>query len=141
MCAKNNSLGKLTVYFDNPFWVGVFERVEGKRFSACKITFGAEPKDCEVWEFVLKNYGKLKFSPSVKAEQKQTADNPKRRLRNAKKQLKNTGVGIKSQQALAAEREAVKNERKKNKKEQKAFKEQYLYELKKQKRKKKHKGR
>ena len=30
----------LTVFFDNPFWVGVFERVEGGKLSACKVTFG-----------------------------------------------------------------------------------------------------
>lgn len=136
-----NNLGKLTVYFDDPFWVGVFERVDDKMLSACKVTFGTEPKDCEVWDFVLKNYSKLKFSPSVKTQQKQTADSPKRRLRNAKKQLKNSGIGTKSQQALAAEREAAKNERQKNIKEQKELKKQHLFEQKKQKRKKKHKGR
>ena len=40
----------LTVYFDDPFWVGVFERAEGGKLSAARITFGAEPKDHEVWE-------------------------------------------------------------------------------------------
>ena len=37
--------GKLTVYFEDPFWVGVFERVEEGKLSVCKVTFGAEPKD------------------------------------------------------------------------------------------------
>ena len=46
---------KLTVYFDDPFWVGVFERIEDRKLSVCKVTFGAEPKDYEVWEFVLKH--------------------------------------------------------------------------------------
>ena len=57
--------GKLTVYFEDPFWVGVFERIEGGKLSVCKVTFGAEPKDYEVWAFVLKSYDQLKFSPSV----------------------------------------------------------------------------
>ncbi len=39
---------KLTVFFEEPFWVGVFERTEGGRLSACKVTFGAEPKEYEV---------------------------------------------------------------------------------------------
>ena len=52
------SYGKLTVYFDEPFWVGVFERIDGGKLSVCKVTFGAEPKDCEVLEFVLKNYSR-----------------------------------------------------------------------------------
>ena len=59
--------GKLTVFFEEPFWVGVFERVENGKLSACKVTFGAEPRDNEVWEFVLKNYDRLRFSPSVDA--------------------------------------------------------------------------
>ena len=32
--------GKLTVYFDEPFWVGVFERCDNGKLSVCKITFG-----------------------------------------------------------------------------------------------------
>ena len=40
--------GKLTVYFDEPFWVGVFERCDNGKLSVCKITFGAEPKEQEI---------------------------------------------------------------------------------------------
>ena len=35
----------LKVFFENPFWVGVFERIEDGKLSVCKVTFGAEPKD------------------------------------------------------------------------------------------------
>ena len=31
--------GKLTVFFEEPFWVGVFERVSDGQMSVCKITF------------------------------------------------------------------------------------------------------
>ena len=34
------------------FWVGVFERVSEGKLSVCKITFGAEPKDYEIYDFV-----------------------------------------------------------------------------------------
>ena len=37
--------GRLTVYFEDPFWIGVFERIENGKLSAAKVTFGAEPKD------------------------------------------------------------------------------------------------
>ena len=57
---------KLTVFFEEPFWVGVFEQVSEGRLSVCKHTFGAEPKDYEVWGYILKNYYKLKPSPAVK---------------------------------------------------------------------------
>lgn len=31
---------KLTVLFEDPFWIGVVERIEADRLTACKITFG-----------------------------------------------------------------------------------------------------
>ena len=42
---------KLTVFFEAPFWIGVFERIERRKLSVCKVVFGAEPKDYEVWEY------------------------------------------------------------------------------------------
>ena len=104
--------GKLTVFFEEPFWVGVFERVSDGQMSVCKITFGAEPKDYEVLEFILSQYYKLKFSPAVEVEVRKTADNPKRRQRDAHKQVQNSGIGTKSQQALQMQREEMKTERK-----------------------------
>ena len=68
----------LTVFFEGTFWVGVFERVEDGRLSVCRVVFGSEPRDCEVWEFVLKNYYGLKFSPAVEVVVKDERVNPKR---------------------------------------------------------------
>ena len=36
--------GKLTVFFEKPFWVGVFERVSDGKLSVCKVTFGADAR-------------------------------------------------------------------------------------------------
>ena len=44
--------GKLTVFFEEPFWVGIFERIEDGKLSVAKVTFGAEPKDYEVIGFL-----------------------------------------------------------------------------------------
>ena len=68
----------LTVLFDAPFWVGIFERVENGRLTVAKVTFGAEPKDYEVHDFVLWHFYDLKFSPTVAAEEHHASDNPKR---------------------------------------------------------------
>lgn len=35
---------KLTVLFNEPFWIGVFEVYENDCYKACKVTFGSEPK-------------------------------------------------------------------------------------------------
>ena len=137
----DSNYGKLTVYFENPFWVGVFERIENGKLSVCKVTFGAEPKDYEVWEFVLKKYYQLKFSPSVDVVVKKEATNPKRVQREARKQAATAGIGTKSQQALQLQREENKLERKSVSREQREAEKQRQFELKQQKRKEKHRGR
>ena len=72
---------KLTVYFAEPFWVGVFERICDGKLSVAKVTFGAEPKDYDIQEFVLKHYYDLQFSPAVETIVKKDKKNPKRVLR------------------------------------------------------------
>lgn len=131
---------KLTVYFEEPFWKGVFERVSDGKLSVCKVTFGAEPKDYEIWDFVLRSYSALNFSPAVAAEIKQTADNPKRRQRMVKKQLQDPGIGTKSQQALQMQREEMKTERRQLGREQKEAQRQRQFDLRQQKRREKHRG-
>ena len=136
----NRAISKLTVNFENPFWIGVFERIENGKLSVCKVTFGAEPKDYAIQEFVLKNYYSLQFSPAVTTVVKETIRNPKRMQREAKKQLQTTGVGTKSQEALKLQHEQCKQERKIRSKEQKEAEEQRMFELKQRRRLEKHKG-
>lgn len=132
--------GKLTVYFDEPFWVGVFERIEDGKLSAAKVTFGTEPKDYEVYEFVLKHYYSLQFSPAVATVVKEVKRNPKRMQRDVKKQLQDTGIGTKSQQALKLQQEQNKQSRKVKSREQKLSEAERLFELKQQKKKDRHRG-
>ena len=133
--------GKLTVFFDEPFWVGVFERVSGGKLSVCKVMFGAEPKDYEVYEFVLKNYYRLRFSPAVVTDVKETGRNPKRVQSEVWKQVQNIGIGTKSQQALKLQQEQLKIERKIASREKREAEKQRQFELKQQERKEKHRGR
>lgn len=137
----DSSSVKLTVFFEEPFWIGVFERIENGKLSVCKVTFGAEPKDYEVWEFVLRYYYQLKFSPSVDVVVKKEVTNPKRVQREARKQSASSGIGTKSQQALQLQREENKLERKTISREQREAEKQRQFELKQQKRKEKHRGR
>lgn len=131
---------KLTIFFDEPFWVGVFEELDGKRLSVCRVVFGAEPTDAQIYAFILRYFNQLRFSPPVKTEIKQKADNPKRRQKNARKQLEKSGVGTKSQQAIQKQYEENKLERKQKSREQKEAEKLRLFELKQQKRKEKHRG-
>ena len=132
--------GKLTVFFEEPFWVGVFERIEDGKLSVAKVTFGAEPKDSEVYDFILMHYYSLRYSPAVPTVVKETKKNLKRMRREAQKQLQNTGIGTKSQQALKLQQEQNKCERKAKSREQKSAEAKRLFELKQQKKKDKHRG-
>ena len=131
---------KLTVFFEAPFWVGVFECIEKGKLSVCKVTFGAEPKDYEVWEYLLKNYSRLHFSPSVETVVKKEAVNPKRLQRQIRKETAATGIGTKSQQALKLQQEQNKQERKVRSREKKEADELRMFELKQQKKREKHRG-
>lgn len=42
----------LKVYYEEPFWVGVFERIENQQLSVCKITFGLEPQDQDIYQMI-----------------------------------------------------------------------------------------
>ena len=130
----------LTVFFEDPFWVGVFERIDDGKLSVCKVTFGAEPKDYDVWEFVLRHYDELVFSPAVETEMRQIADNPKRRLRNVRKQTERSGIGTKSQQALQLQREELKTEHRQISREQRDAETQRRFEMKQLKKKEKRRG-
>ena len=131
--------GKLTIYFEDPFWVGVFERIENRKLSVAKVTFGGEPKDYEVLEFINRNYYHLQFSPAVETVVKDTKKNPKRAQRDAKKQTLETGIGTKSQQALKLQQEQNKQERKVRSREQRDAESQRLFELKQMKKREKRK--
>ena len=131
---------RLTVYFEEPFWVGIFERISEEGLSVCKVTFGAEPKDYEIYDFILKNYCRLRFSPSVKARVKEKHKNPKRLQREVHKQVENIGIGTKSQQALKLQQEQMKDTKKAAKKLRKEEESKRSFELKQQKKKEKHRG-
>lgn len=138
---KNGGISELTVLFEEPFWVGILERSDGKRYEVCKIVFGGEPTDGEVYEFLLKNYNRLRFSRPVKAEPvTERKINPKRMQRIVRRSTENTGIGTKAQQALSREREQNKLERKAKSRAEKEEEKELRFEQKQQKKKEKKKG-
>lgn len=131
----------LTLLFENPFWIGLYEHFDEGRYEVCKITFGAEPKDYEVYEFLLRNRYKLKFSPPVKMEKtEEHKTNPKRMQREINRQLQDKGIGTKAQQALKLQHEQNKMERKTKSKMQREAEKERQYALQQEKKKEKHRG-
>ena len=136
----NKTMAKLTVYFENPFWVGLYERSEQGKYEVAKIIFGAEPKDGEICDFLCQNWTQLSFSPSIQHSMSTSPRiNPKRMQRCINKEI-HEGIGTKAQQALQLQREQRKKERKIFSKEQREAEKQRQFALRQEKRKEKHKG-
>ena len=130
----------LTVYHDGQFWVGLAEHVEGGRYGAARIVFGAEPSDEEILQFVAGNWEKLSVFGGEPTEASKPAKNPKRRAREAAKALKRPAVSTKAQQALATQREAMKRESAQVRSRRRADEAEARFEQRKLKRKQKHRG-
>ena len=130
----------LTVFFEEPFWVGVFEKTCNGKLSVSKVVFGAEPKDYEVQEFINRNYYHLQFSPAVKTDVKDIKKNPKRMQREARRQTSASGIGTRSQQAIKLQQEQNKLIRKTKSREQKEAEKERQFELRQLKKNEKHKG-
>lgn len=139
--AMKTAKGKFTVFFEDPYWVGVYERFSNGKLEVCKITFGSEPKDYEVYEYLLKNWNNLCFSSPTNVDIKQDVKiNPKRMQREIKKQLNTQGIGTKSQQALKLQYEENKTIRKERSRKEKEEEKQFQFELRQKKKKEKHSG-
>jgi hypothetical protein len=132
---------KLTVFFEEPFWVGVFERTVEEQYQVCRHVFGAEPKDYDVFDFLLKEYDKLRFSiPISSDEHVEKKVSPKKAQKKISKELENIKTGTKAQEAMKLQYETNKTEHKKMSKEIREEMERQIFELRQLKRKEKHKG-
>jgi hypothetical protein len=132
---------ELTVCFSEPFWIGIVEVQDGNHMETAKIIFGSEPKDYEIYDFMLRNLGKLKFTrPLIVNPLLKKNLSPKRLQRMIKKEVENRGISTKAQLALKKEQEALKVERKKVCKERKEEFTDQRFQQKQEKKKQKKKG-
>lgn len=135
------TISRLTVFFEEPFWVSTYEHEYAGKYEVCKITFGAEPKDYEVYDFILQNFDRLRFSPSMEVSAfTEKHVNPKRMRRNINRQLRNSGIGTKAQQALKLQQEQGKLGRKLRSRFQRETEKDRQFQLQQEKRKEKHRG-
>lgn len=100
---------RFTVFFEDPFWVGIYERTEERTYEAAKITFGPEPKDYEVYAYLREHWPDLCFSPLLEAEESPIRRQSHQRMkRTAERELRASGAGTKAQQALKLRHEQEK---------------------------------
>jgi hypothetical protein len=135
--------GRLTVLFEDPFWVGIFERSSPDGYSAARLVLGAEPADADLYQIVLQRFIGLRFSqPSTEL----ATDGPpreinfKRRQRQARILQVQARPGARARQALHAELERNKKTRKETGKAEQDALESHKFHVRQEKHKEKHRG-
>ena len=99
------SMSSFIVLFQSPFWVGIAQRWGEEGYQAAKITFGAQPTDTQIYQWVLKEWHRLVFSKLSEEESPVLERKQKRLQREARKAIQVRGIGTKAQAALALQRE------------------------------------
>ncbi len=131
----------LRVLFEDPFWIGVYEHWDEGKYQACKVTFGAEPKDFEVSAYMLANWKALPMSQPVSAPvETERRVNPKRMRREIKASLCERGIGTKAQQAIRLQREENKLLRRERTREQRKEERARRFALRQEKKRERHRG-
>lgn len=136
-------LTRFTVFFEDPFWVGISEREGPEGISASRVVFGAEPTDLEVFCFILERYSGLFYS-RVSVETGHVPDfekiSPKRRQRMAARELSDARGLKKAYDAINLERELRKEELRKDRRERKEAEKELRFQERQAKKKEKHRG-
>lgn len=109
-----NVQARLTIVFEEGFWIGYFERSAGGEYRAARHVFWSEPGLAELKEFLLsRDYDRLVWTRSRPADLAREARvNPKRRSREIARSQREGVVASKARQAVQAEYETRKSERK-----------------------------
>ncbi len=131
---------RLTVFFEEPFWVGVFEQETDGVIRAARVVFGAQPTDAEVFEFVLRHADRLRYGPPVEGRLSRETANPKKRRREAARETGQCGIGTRSQQALQLAREQNRLEKRESSRARHQAEQARRFALRTEKRREKHRG-
>jgi hypothetical protein len=133
-----------TILLEKSLWVGIFERTDKEGYAIARKIFGGEPSDAEVYEFVLQNYGELKFGPPQEFQLKIKRMNPQRVQREVRREMerikKDSKPSTHAQDYMREQIEQNKKEKKSLSKKEKEARKQQQFLLKQEKRKEKHRG-
>mgnify|MGYP000908631381 CR=1 FL=1 len=122
---------RLTILFDDPFWIGLYEREDDTEYSVCQ----------EVYAYLLEHWRTLRFSPPRPGtEHLPPPKSPKRRQREARRMTQAAGIGTKAQQALKLQQEQGKQARLARTRQQRGAEEARKFQLRQARRKEKHRG-
>jgi len=138
----DRNASSFTVLFQPPFWAGIAERWDESGYSAARVVFGAEPTDAQLYEWLEKEWHRLRFSPAAEGERPVTErKNPKRAQREARAATQARGVSTRAQEALSRQREREGLARKREAKGAREREQREKYLLRQQKKREKKRGR
>lgn len=132
----------LHIFFEDPWWVGLFTITEGDTSKYCRVVFGQKPLDPELYDYINVMFNSLEFSDSIPLlPEKDLSKNPKIRQRQISKQLHDRSRPKASWEIIKEIIEQSKeNTRSSENRQRKADRNAFLFSVKQQKRKEKHKG-
>ena len=108
--------GVFTVFFEDPFWVGILEENYNGINYMGKHIFGAEPSNSELLQFYIYEFEKIKKLKIGETDIETKKINFKKSMNKSKKTQGKIGVGTKSQnlfqRAFEETMETKKKERK-----------------------------
>lgn len=131
-----------TLLFQPPFWVGLAERWDAEGYRVSRTVFGPEPTQPQLYQWLLANWHRLEFSaPAEDGGPRPVSANPKRARRQAARALQARGTGTQAQRALAAQRERDARAREAERRAARRTQEEERFQLRKQKKREKRRGR
>lgn len=91
--------GSLTVYYEGPFWVGVFERTEDGKLYVAKVFFGSEPSDKEILD-QQRQLPQTTVQPKGRCKDKNQNKESQEKNQGSEERDLSKGAGTKVQEAL-----------------------------------------
>ena len=134
---------RLTVLFNDPYWIGVLEVERDHCLYAATHIFGPEPSDQVVYEFVSRDLlalqARMTLGVPIEASRERHTS-PKRVQREVRKQVAQQGIASKAQEAMRLQIEQDKQSRHQTSREQREAVREHKREIARARAKAKHRG-
>lgn len=132
---------QLVVFYDEQFWLAVFEKIESDSMQVLKKIYPTEPKESDLYDFILNQWQGMCFSEEMSIKQKENKTlSYKKQQQKVKKELDNNGISTKSQMAIQLQREQNKKQKRQLSQFEKEQQKRIKFNLKQAKKKEKKKG-
>jgi len=83
-----NNRCKLTVFFDQQFYRGVFERWSATDYQVARVTFGTQPPtNAQIQGLINNRWSTLRWTIATTVDQEQLAQNLRQKVRRARHEV------------------------------------------------------